>query len=1089
MRLSSLSDIPSVSRHLMCKNHTVVYDGGRVDYSPIEPTTTFSPSDTKAEFLTTVSLTQNETIEWQWSYRNDSSKSWVNCFLPYEKRSYTAPGDGVWAVEGHFDIAGYWPGVYYPRAYRVDVYYLNNSLLFSEFFEVTNGGLNSPRMCKNIDTDGTAVDIKSRFTVGNDTQAYHYLSFDNMAYFNEETDSSHNFTTVWIEPNGTVYKTHTCTFSDYKDNDTGLNYWKHGLISNDSITIDSNTPVGNWKVEVYMDNYYSNDTWIPYGPVAVTPFIVGNEPVADWTFMAYLDGDNTLENASIDVFLNMAKVVSSPNVNIVAQLDRTPGQDERYGNWTDCKRFNIKNGMTPDPENAVQNLTEVDMGDPTTLRDFLNWSIDNYPANRFALAIWDHGTGFVGVCFDVTSGGDALLLPELSEAMIGLPVIIDDVLIDACSMSMAEVAYQIKDFANVLIGPEGLGYAPAPYDNYLTHLTNNPSTSPYNFAQEIVNDYINWCNPIYEIPNATMSATDLTKITSFTAAIDTFSAVLKEEETLWHEQIDLARNQTTEYQGPYAGDVGYYLDLNNFAQQTLDQVPDGKLRNASSEVITALSSGNTIIMAKDKNDPGSYGMAIFFPGTKTNYDSFATLYENTAFAKDTQWDEFLKYHLSGNLLTIQTNPAYPNMSVSVDQDNYTTAADGELQLYLPSGSHTVGVATIISTAQDSRGVFTKWEDGQTSNPRTFSLDEAVTTEVEYETQYLMILQTNFGTTEPIPGEHWCNISSTVKITATPPSSSSGERYDWIGWTQMDSESSNTTNPISIPMDGPINVTAVWKHEFYLTITSPFGSPSPSSEWAEVGTTVSESVISPVSESSGTQLVCTGWTGTGSVPASGTSTATNFTLNEPSSLQWNWKTQYLLTVHTDPIGLNPQPSISPTGFWYDNYTKVTCTAQQIGGYTFQQWSTQSASYPVGVNPINITMDGQYDLIAHYVPSQSWWDILANPNVMQALLAVLGTVITVSLVGGTWFRSRKRRDIVKQFLAEIDDIYLRLKRDPKKCEEELYTLRNTILEGLTGGKITEDNYDVLDKRIDKYVNELAEKQEDKRRSGEKPAKGKE
>jgi uncharacterized repeat protein (TIGR02543 family) len=1073
----------------MCKNHTVVFDGGRVDYSPIEPTTTFSPSDNKAEFLTTVSLTQNETIEWQWSYRNDSSKSWVNCFLPYEKRSYTAAGDGVWAVEGHFDIAGYWPAVYYPRAYRVDVYYLNNSLLFSEFFEVTNGGLNSPRMCMNIETDGTAVNIKSRFTVGNDTQAYHYLCFDNMAYFNEETDSSHNFTTVWIEPNGTVYKTHACTFSDYKDSDIGLNYWKHGLISNDSITIDSNTPVGNWKVEVYMDNYYSNDTWIPYGPVAVTPFVVGNEPVADWTFMAYLDGDNTLENASIDVFLNMAKVISSPNVNIVAQLDRTPGQTENYSDWTDCKRFDIKYNMTPIPENAVQNLSEVDMGDPITLRDFLNWSIDNYPANRFALAIWDHGTGFVGVCYDNTSQNDALLLPELSEAMTGLPVIIDDVLIDACSMSMAEVAYQIKDFANVLIGPEGLGYAPAPYDNYLTHLTNNPSTSPYNFAQEIVNDYINWCNPIYEIPNATMSAIDLTKITSFTAAIDTFSAVLKEEETLWHEQIDLARNQTTGYQGPYAGFVGYYFDLYDFAQRTLDQVPDGKLRNASSEVIAALSSGNAIIMAKDKNDPGSYGMAIFFPGNKTNYDSFATLYEDTAFAEDTQWDEFLKYHLSGKMLTIQTDPAYPNMSVSVDQDNYTTAADGELQLYLPSGSHTVGVATIISTAHDSRGVFAKWEDGQTSNPRTFSLDEAVTTEVEYETQYLMILQTNFGTTEPIPGEHWCNISSTVKITATPPSSSSGEKYDWIGWTQMDSGNSNTTNPISIPMDGPINVTAVWKHEFYLTITSPFGSPSPSSEWTEVGTTVSESVISPLSESSGTQLVCTGWTGTGSVPPSGTSTATNFTLNEPSSLQWNWKTQYLLTVHTDPMGLNPQPSISPTASWYDNYTKVTCTAQQIGGYTFQLWSTQSASYPVGVNPINITMDGQYDLIAHYVPSQSWWDILANPNVMQALLAVLGTVITVSLVGGTWFRSRKRRDVVKQFLAEIDDIYLRLKRDPKKCEEELYTLRNTILEGLTGGKITEDNYDVLDKRIDKYVNELAEKQEDKTRSGEKLAKGKE
>ena len=102
-----------------------------------------------------------------------------------------------------------------------------------------------------------------------------------------------------------------------------------------------------------------------------------------------------------------------------------------------------------------------------------------------------------------------------------------------------------------------------------------------------------------------------------------------------------------------------------------------------------------------------------------------------------------------------------------------------------------------------------------------------------------------------------------------------------------------------------------------------------------------------------------------------------------------------------------------------------------------------------------------------------EYLNRTDVIQALFGILGTVLTVVLIGGTWFRSRKRRDIVKAFLAEIDDVYSRLKTDPKKCEEELYTLRNTILKGLTGGRITEDNYDILDKRIDKYVNELAGK----------------
>jgi hypothetical protein len=63
-------------------------------------------------------------------------------------------------------------------------------------------------------------------------------------------------------------------------------------------------------------------------------------------------------------------------------------------------------------------------------------------------------------------------------------------------------------------------------------------------------------------------------------------------------------------------------------------------------------------------------------------------------------------------------------------------------------------------------------------------------------------------------------------------------------------------------------------------------------------------------------------------------------------------------------------------------------------------------------------------------------------------------------------------LRTFLAEIDDVYSKLKSDRQKCEEELYRLRNTILEGFTDGRITEENYGIMDKRIDKYMKELSE-----------------
>jgi hypothetical protein len=150
--------------------------------------------------------------------------------------------------------------------------------------------------------------------------------------------------------------------------------------------------------------------------------------------------------------------------------------------------------------------------------------------------------------------------------------------------------------------------------------------------------------------------------------------------------------------------------------------------------------------------------------------------------------------------------------------------------------------------------------------------------------------------------------------------------------------------------------------------------------------------------------------------------------------------------------------------------VTCTSQEISGYVFDHWITDGASWDVGYDPVTVTVDGPHAASAHYERARAWWELLTRPDVLQALLAIVGTAVTVALIGTTWIRNRRRRNIVKAFSDEIDEIYLSYKVNPQKCEEELHTLRNTILEGLTDGKITEENYDVLDKKIDKYMKEL-------------------
>jgi C1A family cysteine protease len=62
-------------------------------------------------------------------------------------------------------------------------------------------------------------------------------------------------------------------------------------------------------------------------------------PESSWTFMIYLDGDNNLESAAIDDFMEMSSVGSTSDVNIVVQFDRIPGYVSSYDDWTDCWRM------------------------------------------------------------------------------------------------------------------------------------------------------------------------------------------------------------------------------------------------------------------------------------------------------------------------------------------------------------------------------------------------------------------------------------------------------------------------------------------------------------------------------------------------------------------------------------------------------------------------------------------------------------------------------------------------------------------------------------------------------------------------------
>lgn len=180
------------------------------------------------------------------------------------------------------------------------------------------------------------------------------------------------------------------------------------------------------------------------------------------------------------------------------------------------------------------------------------------------------------------------------------------------------------------------------------------------------------------------------------------------------------------------------------------------------------------------------------------------------------------------------------------------------------------------------------------------------------------------------------------------------------------------------------------------------------------------------------------------------------------------------MRTDPAGLSPQPNVSPSGPWYDIGTVVNCTAQKINGRLFDHWTLDGASWETGVSSITVTMDEPCEATAYYVRERVWWEVFLGADVLQVVLGLVGTLLTVGLLGTAWFRSHKTKAVIKTWLNEIDDVYSKFKSDPQTCATELSRLRNTILKGVTDGKIKHEDYDILDKRIDEYMDDLLQKQ---------------
>ncbi len=387
--------------------------------------------------------------------------------------------------------------------------------------------------------------------------------------------------------------------------------------------------------------------------------------VSKWTVMFYFAGDQketaySLSDKMLEDLENLKKVGSTDDVNFLVLMDLDENHDSHL-------YFVQKNDVTEIPLSQLNSswIDEVNMGKESTFYDFMEWTVVNYPAQYYNVYLNNHGGSWRGLCIDEIPSYDILDLFEMENVFSKINTIIgkkiDVVSMDACLMSTVEVAYQLKDVINYMIGHESFIYTHEEngglflnwlLDEIYSSMASNPSMSPkelcFKSVEEFNTDksYVYW--PYIIKPQAVdcISAIDISKINDLALALNNMTNILLSRPFIYRLLLSPVFLRTQSFGGGYTFlGLTYhsYLDLYDFASKVKRFIPNREVKESAEKVMELLDDiiiaerhGTRKIRWEHKD---AHGLAIYLPYRKNTYRDG---YDELGFSKDTNWDEFIK---------------------------------------------------------------------------------------------------------------------------------------------------------------------------------------------------------------------------------------------------------------------------------------------------------------------------------------------------------------------------------------------------------------------------------------------------------------
>lgn len=346
-------------------------------------------------------------------------------------------------------------------------------------------------------------------------------------------------------------------------------------------------------------------------PTAQASQSQAEQPVGSTTLMIYMVGSDLEAKSGAgtsDLEEILASGVNTENNNVLVYAGGSPKWHNEYQE----EQKNTLLHLTADGFEKADAFEQNNMCEAETLSSFLNYSVENYPADGYALILWDHGSGpLIGYGADMLHSNDTLTLTEMQTALASSPFSAENKLkwvgFDACLMASAELACIWSDYAEYMVASQevepvfGWEYA------FLKDLGLKPHKE---LLGDITEQYLTACVEYFEHKKfkdsiSSLSCVDLSHTAELKSAINNLFAAASADVATLYDDLVASRIE--------AHSVGKASTGSDYDLVDLHSLCTGMSKKYPEQAAALAGVIDKMVIKNATNSEGLSGLSFYYP--------------------------------------------------------------------------------------------------------------------------------------------------------------------------------------------------------------------------------------------------------------------------------------------------------------------------------------------------------------------------------------------------------------------------------------------------------------------------------------------